>query len=180
MGLAGGGHTNYNNSAALYGWRLFGDYGMVAYGDISGTPANTPYPTYYAAQLLTYWGRGGDLVVNATSNYPLLSIYAAKLANGKLALLVVNKHPTTDLPAQITLSNVTPANVSVPVFAYGKPNDLASGGITTGTATLSGTAISYTFPSYSMSVLLVDTAPPTTQLREHRQQQRQAHVGQAR
>ena len=153
--LRGGTLTNTNNSPSLYGWRLYGDYGVVASGDVSGTPANTPYPAFYAAKLLSNWGRGGDRVVSATSGYALLSIYTAKLANGSLALLVVNKHPTADLTAQITLSNFTPGSATVPVYAYGKPNDLANADLTTSTTSVTGTTISYTFPSYSMSVLIV-------------------------
>jgi hypothetical protein len=151
----GGSVTNANNSSQLYGWRQYGDYGVVASGDLSGVPANSPYPPYYAAQLLTNWGRGGDAVVSATSGYGLLSIYAARIANGSLALLVINKNPSSDLPAQITLNNFTPGSSSAPLYSYGKPNDLASAGITTGTAAVPGATFSYTFPSYSMSVLVV-------------------------
>jgi alpha-N-arabinofuranosidase len=153
--LRNGGLTNDNNSSLLYGWREYGDYGVVSSGDVSGTPANTPYPSFYAAKLLTHWGRGGDSVVSTTSAYSLLSIYGAKLGNGSLALLVVNKHPTADLNARITLNNFTTGSTAAPIYSYGKPNDLAGADITSGTATLSGTAFTYTFPSYSMSVLVV-------------------------
>ena len=153
--LRGGADTGNNNSSLLYGWRQYGDYGVVSSGDISGTPANTPYPAFYAAKLLTHWGRGGDTVVSATSGYGLLSIYAAQVQNGSIALLVINKHPTAALPAQIALENFTPGSASAPVYSYGKSNDLANGDITTGTAAVSGTTFSYTFPSYSMTVLVV-------------------------
>jgi hypothetical protein len=153
--LRNGALTNANNSSSLYGWRLYGDYGLVASGDVSGVPADTPYPSYYAAKLLSNWGRGGNRVLSTTSGYSLLSIYAAKLLNGSLALLVINKHPTMDFNAQIALNNFTPGSTTVPVYAYGKSNDLANGDLTTSTASVSGSTINYTFPSYSMSVLLV-------------------------
>jgi hypothetical protein len=153
--LRGGADTDYNNSASLYGWREYGDYGVVASGDISGTPANTPYPAFYAASLLTNWGRGGDAVISATSGYGLLSIYASRLENGNLSLLVINKDPTSDLTAQIALNQFTPGSAQAPVHWYGKPNDLANAGITSGTASVSGTSFTYTFPSYSMTVLVV-------------------------
>jgi hypothetical protein len=60
-----------------------------------------------------------------------------------------------DFNAQITLSNFTPGSTTVPVYAYGKSNDLANGDLTTSTTSVSGATINYTFPSYSMSVLLV-------------------------
>jgi hypothetical protein len=153
--LRNGTNLDGNNSSLLYGWREYGDYGVVASGDETGVPANSPYPTYYTAQLLTNWGRGGDAVVSATSGYGLLSIYAARVVNGSLALLVINKDPTADLPAQIALNNFTAGSSSAPVYWYGKADDLATSGITTGTASVSGTAFSYTFPSYSMSVVVV-------------------------
>lgn len=151
----GGSVTNANNSPALYGWRPYGDYGVVAAGDVSGTAVNTPFPPFYAAKLLTNWGRGGDSMVGATSGYGLLAIHAAKLANGNLALLVVNKHPDADLTSQITLNHFTPGSPTARVYSYGKQNDLANGDLTTGTADIPGATFSYTFPAYSMSVLVV-------------------------
>lgn len=153
--LRNGSNTSGNNSTSLYGWRPYGDYGVVSSGDVAGTPANTPFPPFYAAKLLTNWGRGGDSVVSASSGYGLLAVHAAKLANGNLALLVINKHPSADLTAQITLSHFTPGSATAAVFSYGKPNDLANGDLTTGTAGIPGATFSYTFPSYSMSVLVV-------------------------
>lgn len=153
--LRNGAVTNANNSPLLYGWREYGDYGIVSYGDVSGTPPNTPYPTYYAAKLLTNWGRRGDAVVSATSSYGLLSMYGAKLVNGDLALLVINKHPTANLNAQITLNNFTPGSAVAATYSYGMPNDLAGTDITTGTTGVPGSTFTYTFPCYSMSVLVV-------------------------
>ncbi len=153
--LRNGSETN-NNSAGLYGWRLFGDYGVLASGDISDTPTNTPYPVFYAAKLLAHWGRGGDRVVSAASNYAWLSCYAAKLANGSLALLVINKHSTSNLPAQVTLTGFTPGTNAAASYSYGKPNDLANADLSTGSFNPGAGAFSYTFPSYSMTVLVID------------------------
>lgn len=153
--LRNGPLTTTNNSPSLYGWRNFGDYGVVASDTIGTTTPNTPFPTFYAAKLLTKWGRGGDRVVAATSGYHLLAPHAARLADGTVALLVVNKHPASDLPTQITLTGFTPGSASATVYSYGKSNDLADADLTTSTATASGPTFNYTFPSYSMSVLLV-------------------------
>ena len=153
--LRNGALTTTNNSPSLYGWRNFGDYGVVASDTIGTTTPNTPFPTFYAAKLLTKWGRGGDRVVTATSGYNLLSPHAARLADGTVALLVVNKHPSADLIAQIALTGFTPGSTSATVYSYGKANDLADADLTTGTAAVTGATFSHTFPSYSMSVLLV-------------------------
>ena len=150
-----GSDTGNNNSTSLYGWRSFGDYGVVATGDRGDTPLNTPYPPYYAAALLAQWGRGGDQVISATSNYSLLSSYAAKLANGNIALLMVNKHPTSDITAQITLGGFSAGtNVGIS-YAYGKSNDSGQTGLTSGTFANASSTFNYTLPSYSMTVLVV-------------------------
>ena len=150
-----GSETWNNNSASLYGWRAFGDYGLVASGDRGDMPLNTPYPPFYAAELLAHWGRGGDLVVGAATNYPLLSTYAAKLSNGNIALLFVNKHPSADITAQITLTGFAPGTNAGLFFAYGKSNDSGLTGLTSGTFTNAAQTFTSTFPSYSMTVLVV-------------------------
>ncbi len=147
--------THDNNSPLLYGWRQFGDYGIVSSGG-PNTPPNTPFPTYYADKLLTHWARGGDAIVHAASAYPLLSIYASRLATGGLALLIVNKHPTTDLNASITLSGFTPAPGNATIYSYGKPNDLKGADLTTSTVAVKGATIQCRIPSYSMNVLLLN------------------------
>jgi hypothetical protein len=151
-----GSETSNNNSSSLYGWRQFGDYGILASGDLPDTPVNTPYPTFYAAKLLTHWGRGGDRVVSAVSNYAWLSFYAATLANGSLALLVVNKHSASNLTAQVTLTGFTPGTNTATSYSYGKPNDLANSDLTSGSFNSGTGTFSYTFPSYSMTVLVID------------------------
>ena len=153
--LRNGSLTNANNNALLYGWRQYGDYGLLSVGDYPGTPANTLYPTYYAAKLMTNWGRGGDMVVSATSNYALLSIYAARLENGNLSLLVINKDPSASLAAQVGLNSFTPGSAIATTYSYGEQNDLSNSDITTGTAGVSGSTFSYTFPAYSMTVAVV-------------------------
>jgi len=145
--------TNANNSDWLYGWRTFGDYGVVADGSRSDTPANTPYPSYYAAKLLGNWGRGGDAVLSATSSSSALSAHAALLANGRLALLVVNKSPSTDLTAQINLTGFVPGSTTAQLWQYGKSNDTAGGDLTTGTVVNVSNNFTATFPAYSMTVL---------------------------
>jgi len=108
--------------------------------------------------LLANWGRGGDQVVSGTSNYSLLSTYSAKLSNGSIALLAVNKHPSSDLTAQITLTGFTTGTTPSAYYTYGKTNDLALTGLTSGTFVPASSTFTYTFPSYSMTVLVVKPA----------------------
>ena len=150
-----------NDSGTLYGWRAFGDYGLVASGDRADTALNTPYPSYRAAQLLTRWASAGDGVVSASSNYALLSVHGARRANGDLCLLVVNKDPVNNLTAQFVLDGFVPGMSAATVYQYGKSNDLNNGDLTTSRLAGVGGSFSGTFPPYSMTVLdLVGTMRP--------------------
>ncbi|HEY3757195.1 MAG TPA: hypothetical protein VGL42_13675 [Opitutaceae bacterium] len=110
--------TDGNLSAQLYGWRQYGDSGIM-----SG--ATTFYPTYYVYKLMSHFARGGDAVVKAASSSNLLSAYAAKRGDGSLSVLVINKSPTATTSATIALSNFTPAATAT-VYSYGLPQDNAA------------------------------------------------------
>jgi hypothetical protein len=99
--LRNGPSTSGDFDPTLYGWRPFGDEGI--------TWGTTNYPVFYAEKLLQYFARGGDSVVNASSDYLLLTDYAVQRTNGALTLLVINKDVTTNFNAQIVLTNYVPA-----------------------------------------------------------------------
>jgi len=61
--LRNGQETNNNNSQSLYGWRLYGDYGILS-------AQNDKYPSFYVTKLLKTFARGGDAVVQAASDNP--------------------------------------------------------------------------------------------------------------
>lgn len=161
--LRNGQETTNNNSATLYGWRLYGDYGVVDSAD----PANAAgrYPTFYVAKLLQYFARGGDQLVSAASDYPLLSVCATKRANGSLGLLVINKSATAALSANISISGATLAS-SGSLYSYGIPQDDAAR-TGTGSADVAltpvnglGTNFSYNFPAYSATVIALGASAP--------------------
>ena len=110
--------TGNNNSASLYGWRQYGDYGIVS-------PSNEKYPTYQVTKLLRQFARGGDVVVQAGSDYSLLSVYAVRRTNGSLALLVINKSPNLTLTGKVSLTGYT-AQASATTYTYGIAQDKAA------------------------------------------------------
>ena len=117
---------NNNNSSALYGWRDYGDYGVISTpSDGGSTTANEGYPAYYVLKLLSLFARGGDRVLAATSDYALLTVYAARRGDGPLSLLVINKSPTETLTAAIALTGFTP-DARATVRSYGIPGDEAA------------------------------------------------------
>jgi alpha-L-arabinofuranosidase len=85
---------------------FYGDLGIVA--GLGNTAVNR-YPAYYCGKLMKYFASGGDTVVTASSDYKLLSAYAARRANGCLTLLVINKSCYTNLNAAINLTGYVPA-----------------------------------------------------------------------
>ena len=107
--LRNGQDSSQNNSSTLYGWRLYGDYGILPPEPAVGSPNyNDAYPTYYMIKLLSHFVRGGDTIVRATSDTTLVSAYAARRADGSLGLLVINKSPTSTYTANINLNSYVP------------------------------------------------------------------------
>ena len=115
--LRNGPSTTGDFDPTLYGWRPFGDEGI--------TWGTTNYPVFYAEKLLQYFVRGGDSVVNASSDYLLLSDYAVQRTNGALTLLVINKDVTTNFNAQIVLTNYLVAPEAT-IQSYGIAQDEAT------------------------------------------------------
>ncbi len=172
--LRNGQETGNNNSRTLYGWRQYGDYGVVDSADPAG-PADS-YPTFYVERLLQHFARGGDRLVSSASDYPLLSVCAAQRTNGGLTLLVVNKSASNALNANITISGATPGSTGT-LYSYGIPQDNAaetgvgSADIATSPVTGLSTTFSHSFPAYSANVIAfggsggpspTPTATPTT------------------
>ncbi|HKS42695.1 MAG TPA: hypothetical protein VJX74_18935, partial [Blastocatellia bacterium] len=149
--LRNGQEAGNNNSSSLYGWRLYGDYGMV-----SGQ--SNPYPTYYMSKLVSRFAAGGDQVVTATSNYNLLAAYGAKRSDGSLSLLLINKSATTPLNASINLSGFAPQS-NATAHSYGIPQDesvrtgTGSPDIATTNFAGAGTNFVYTVAPYSATVI---------------------------
>ncbi len=158
--LRNGQETTNNNSSSLYGWRQYGDYGVVDSVDPAG-PADT-YPTWYVDRLLQHFARGGDQLVSSTSDYPLVSVCAAERTNGGLTLLIVNKSPNTAFNTNITISGGSPGSTGT-LYSYGIPQDNAaesgvgSADIATSPITGLSTNFSYNFPAYSANVIAFGT-----------------------
>ena len=144
----------------LYGWRTYGDLGLV-------NGLNTRHPTFYAAKLVQWFARPGDKILAAGSDYNWLAAHAARRANGSIALLVLNKSLVTNFNAQIALSGFTPTSVAT-VRSFGIPNDeaartngpAAAKDITTNTIANASTSFTYNFPPYSMTLFTLAPAAP--------------------
>jgi alpha-N-arabinofuranosidase len=154
--LRNGQEAGNNNSPSLYGWRRYGDYGIVNAADPAG-PADR-YPTFYVNKLLKYFARGGEKVVQANSDYRSLGVYAVTGADRSLRILVINKHPSAALNATISLPALKRGE-KAKVFSYGIPQDEAartgegSADIQQSSLTLQGSTLTFSPGPYSVHVI---------------------------
>ena len=166
-GLRNSQEKSNNNGSSLYGWRNYGDYGVIAPGNATETPVSSPYPTYQVLKLLRQFARGGDQIVRVTTDNPLLAAYAARRTDGTLAILVINKSRTETSAADFSVNGFSPAP-RAPVYSYGIAQDEA---VHTGVgpkdvslATVSniGPTFSATFAPYSVNVVRLYPSGVTT------------------
>jgi alpha-L-arabinofuranosidase len=102
----------------LYGWRSYGDYGMVS-------DQNDRYPAYFVSKLVSRFTGSGDQVIQAATNYNLLAAYAVKRIDGSMPLLLINKGATNSLNAAVNLAGFVPQSAAT-VYSYGIPQDEAA------------------------------------------------------
>lgn len=154
--LRNGREAGNNNSPSLYGWRRHGDYGIVNEVDPAG-PADR-YPTFYVYKLLKHFARGGELVVPAQSDYTSLGVYAVRVNDRTVRLLLINKHPSAALNASISIPGLKKGR-KARVYSYGIPQDEAartgegSADVQESELTISGSTVSYSPAPYSATVL---------------------------
>jgi alpha-N-arabinofuranosidase len=117
--------TDNNNSDKLYGWRNYGDYGILSSGpDQPYTPYLTPYPVYRAMELIKKFCQAGDTVVSTTSSSTNVAVYAVQQPGHKLAILLINKSPSDTWNADLSISGYRPSP-DASLWSFGIPQDLA-------------------------------------------------------
>ena len=159
--LRNGTDTSGCFDSTLYGWRAYGDLGVV-------NGLTNRHPTFYAAKLMQYFAQPGETILSASSDYLLLSAYAARRTNGALSLLVLNKDTVTNFSAQVSLTGFLPCPTAT-VRSYGIPQDeavrtnapAAAQDIATNTLAGAGTSFSYSFPALSLTLFTFAPAAPS-------------------
>jgi alpha-L-arabinofuranosidase len=160
--LRNGTDTSGSFAPELYGWRGYGDLGII-------NGLNTKHPTFYAAKLMRHFIEPGGRVLDASSDYSLLSAYATRTASGGLSVLVLHKDPSTNFDAQLSISGFVP-DPSFTVYSYGIAQDEAARtnapasnqDISTNTVAGASPSFRYSFPPYSMT--LFNFAPTSPRL----------------
>ncbi len=110
-----------NNSSTLYGNAQYGDYGLLSNASCAGTgncePAlETPFPAYYALQVISKVLKDQAQFVATTSSQGLVYAFATKRDDGKLSVLLINSDPTTTYSVHLAGANGQKALV----FTYGE------------------------------------------------------------
>lgn len=161
--LRNGKEAGNNNLATLYGWRNYGDYGIMDSANPAG-PADL-YPTYYVYKLLTHFARGGESVVSASSDYNALGVYATR-TNDSVRVLLINKSAKFPLNASVTLNGFSPAT-NGQTFSYGIPQDEAahtgvgSADVASDSLLIPGKSFTYSTGAYSATVITLPLDPAT-------------------
>jgi alpha-L-arabinofuranosidase len=158
-----GADTKGSFSPLLYGWRTYGDFGLVL-------NVNTKYPTFYAMKLMHDFVQPGDTILDTGAGYPFLDVFAATTTNGALSVLFINKDRTNTFNRQITLTGFPP-NATATLRSFGMVQDeatrtngpVAMRDIATNYLTVAGGGFTYAFPPYSMTLFtLVPNGPMLT------------------
>jgi len=89
--------------------------------DVNDVPQDTPAEAYYGAQMASMAARPGDVLVEAHSSSPLLSVHAVKRQDGGVAIVLINKHPNQPFAASVAIPDA-PLAVSGTRFDFGRAN----------------------------------------------------------
>lgn len=154
-----------NNSSSLYGNAQYGDYGVLSTGGCTTTTsgicepaANTPFPPYYGLQMLNYLAKPGDVMVPSSSNQSLVASHAVRQADGKLAVMLVNKDPNNSYTISFASSGYF-FGPNATIYTYGQ----TSSSITSTTASSSGITIApYSLTTVILQLAVIDPTPPVT------------------
>jgi hypothetical protein len=155
-----GTETNGSLDASLYGWRMFGDIGMV------GSVTNR-YPPFYGAKMISFFAPAGGSILRASSSYAWLSAYGSQASNGAVSLLLINKDSSSNLTARVVLTNFMPGATAT-VRTYGIPQDEAARtngvyscqDIASGSVSITGTNFTYACAPLSLNLLTFTPAAP--------------------
>ena len=129
----------------------YGDGGLLSSGNCNSSnacepPLNTPFASYYGLQMLSKVAQPGDTLVKAGSDSQLVSVHAARNADGGLSVELVNKDPANAYTVHLSYAGWTPSGGPPTVYTYG------DGAASIATAQ-QGTAGTQVIPPYSIVTL---------------------------
>jgi len=115
---------------------------------------NTPGPAYFGAQLVFALMNYNDVLLNTSTSSSMLSVHAARRADGAIGVMLINKDPNNATTAKLTVKGATVAAKGAR-FNYGK-TDLPAGTSLAGKAMEGlGTSLSISMPPYTATVIVM-------------------------
>jgi alpha-L-arabinofuranosidase len=137
-----------NRVASVDWWETHDD--LLSSGACKGSTcdpsAETPFPPYYALQMVNHLGQAGATMVSTSSSQSLVAVHAVRQTNGSLAVLLVNKDPTNSYTLSLRFTGYT-ASATARIYTY----RAGGGGITS----TSGSSSEVTIPPYSLITLVL-------------------------
>ena len=111
-------------STAPDGATDYGDGGMLSSGgcnsaNVCEPPLNTPFPSYYGLQMLSKFARPGDTLVKAATDNPLVSVHAARNADGGPECGAGQQGSGQRLHGEPRLRRLDPSAATPTVYTYG-------------------------------------------------------------
>ncbi len=119
--------------------------------------SDKPGPIYFALQLIRQAAAPNDNLVAATTSNPLLSVHAFSRADGKVAIMLINKDGKNNATVKITVSGANLA-ASGTRFDYGKNNAATQYMVPGVAATGLGNSFTVTVPSFTITDLVIPKA----------------------
>jgi hypothetical protein len=122
-------------------------------------PLDTPSGAYYGTQMASMAARPGDVLVEAQSSSPMLSVHAVKRTDGSVALVLINKHPNQPYLVNVAIPGAG-LGTSATRYDFGRANyTLNSSWPSSGPAQSKmegvGNKFTVTVPATSETVLLI-------------------------
>lgn len=119
---------------------------------------NKPGPAYFGIQMVHYLLNMREVLVASTLSQKLLTVHAAKHADGSLGLMLINKDPKNAATLKVTVSGAKLASSGMR-HDFGRSN-LASGNSAAGTPiTDLGNTFTVTVPAYTITDLSIPKLP---------------------
>jgi hypothetical protein len=158
-----GGSDSVAGAGGIYGWRNFGDLGLVSYsGSPPGKGLGVPYPSFFAYKLFNQLMNGGAVMLGTSIDTASLTAYGAwcGFPPGELRLLLVNKSSSQSVTPSVFVPGFRAASTAT-LVQYGPTQDTAQQnssdgktGIDLSTSTLAY-AGTVTIPAYTMALLRI-------------------------
>jgi hypothetical protein len=96
----------------------------------------------------------GDVLVNASSNSPTVSVHASRRRDGYVGLMLVNKDPKDAATVKVSFKGGTPGAAGKR-FEYGSTQLSAGGQLSATPFTGGGAEFSVTVPAYSVTDIVL-------------------------